>query len=123
LKGKILVAVICILLYAACAIVASKHHETQKAASAHHHDSARHNCAACHTLSRAEAESLLDRFGTVKDVRPAPVKGLYEVILQQGNRRMAVYVDFGKKHILAGRIYAIGTHKVTSPQPVAATVK
>jgi len=70
-----------ILVCTGCAMMAAQqNHETHKAISPHHHDTSRHNCAACHTLSKAEAEALLQSFGAVKDVRPAPVKGLYEVI-------------------------------------------
>jgi thiol:disulfide interchange protein DsbC len=117
MKRKIPVAVACFLLCAGCAMMASRHHETQKVASAHHHDAAQHNCAACHTLSKAEAETLLENFGVVKDVKLAPVKGLYEVTLQQGNQQMAAYVDFGKKLILGGPIYAIATRNMISPLP------
>jgi thiol:disulfide interchange protein DsbC len=113
-----------ILVCAGCAMMAAKQpHETQKVTSPHHHDAGQHNCSACHTLSKAEAETLLHRFGVVKDVRPAPVKGLYEVILQQGNRQMAAYVDFGKKLILAGPIYAIATRKMISPMPAELPVQ
>lgn len=117
------VVVIFVLLCAGCAMMASRHHETQKATAPHHHDAARHNCAACHTLSKAEAETLLNHFGEVKDVRPAPVKGLFEVTIRQGNRQMAAYVDFGKKLILAGPIYAIATRKMISPLPAEVPVK
>jgi thiol:disulfide interchange protein DsbC len=121
-KIPIIIALV-ILLCAGCAMMASNYRETQKAPPPHHHDAARHNCAACHSLSKAEAETLLKNFGEVKDVKPAPVKGLYEVILQQGSRQMAAYVDFGKKLILAGPIYAIATSKVISPLPVEVPVK
>jgi thiol:disulfide interchange protein DsbC len=125
MKRKIpLIITVFIILCAGCTLFAAKqHHEAQQAASPQHHDAVQHNCAACHTLSKAEAETLLSRFGVVKDVRPSPVKGLYEVTLQQGNRQMAAYVDYGKKLILGGPIYAIATRQIISPLPAEVPVK
>lgn len=120
---KISIIVLFILLSAGCAMIASKHHETQKVPSPHHHDEAQHNCAACHSLSKEEAKTLLNNFGEVTDVKPAPVKGLYEVTLHQGNQQIVAYVDFNKKLILAGRIYDIGTRKTMTPPPKKVPVK
>jgi thiol:disulfide interchange protein DsbC len=114
---KISVIVLFILLGAGCAMIASKHQETQKELSPHHHDEAHHNCATCHSLSKEEAKTLLKNFGEVKDIKPAPVKGLYEITFQQGNQQIAAYVDFSKQLILAGRIFDIDTRKMISPPP------
>lgn len=122
MNRKIPVVVQCILLCAGCAMAAAKHHETPQEISPHH-DAARHNCATCHSLSKAEAETLLKKFGEVKDVKMAPVKGLYEVTIQQGDRQMAAYVDFSKELILAGPIYAIATRKMISPLPAQVPIK
>jgi thiol:disulfide interchange protein DsbC len=120
---KISVIVLFILLGAGCTMIASKHHKTQKALSPHHHDEAHHNCAACHSLSKEEAKILLKNFGEVKDIKQAPVKGLYEVTLQQGNQQIAAYVDFSKQLILAGRIFDIGTRKMITPPPKKAPIE
>jgi thiol:disulfide interchange protein DsbC len=45
------------------------------------------------------------------------------VIIQQGDREMPAYVDFGKKLILAGPIYDIATRKIISPLPTEKPVK
>ncbi|MGD9247575.1 MAG: DsbC family protein [Desulfobacteraceae bacterium] len=113
---KIPVIILSILLCAGCAMMASKH-GTQKTIPPHHYDETQHNCATCHSLSKEEAKTLLNQFGEVKDVKLAPVKGLYEVTLQEGNQQMTAYVDFSKKLILAGRIYAINTRKMMTPKP------
>jgi thiol:disulfide interchange protein DsbC len=120
---KIAATVLFILLGAGCAMIASKHHETQKALSPHHHDEAHHNCASCHSLSKEEAKTLLKNFGEVKDIKTAPVKGLYEITLQQGNQQIAAYVDFSKQLILAGRIFDISTRKMITPPPKKVPMK
>ncbi len=114
---KISAIVLFILLCVGCAMIASKHQETQKVASPHHHDPAQHNCAACHSISKEEAGILLNHFGEVKDVKLAPVKGLYEVTIQQGNQQMTAYIDFSKQLVLAGKIFTIATRKLVTPPP------
>jgi thiol:disulfide interchange protein DsbC len=120
---KISVVVSIFLLCGGCAVIASKHHDTQKVASTHRYDAAYHNCAACHSLSKAEAGNLLKQFGQVQEVKLSPIKGLYEVTIQQGDRQMAAYIDFGKKRILAGRIYDIASRKIMTPLPTEVPVK
>jgi len=115
---KIPVIVLFILLCGSTAMRASKDHPTPKVSTTpHHHDATQHNCAACHFLSNEEAATLLKQFGEVKEVKLAPVKGLYEVTLQQGDRQMPAYIDFGKRLIIAGRIYTIATRKMMTPLP------
>lgn len=123
MNRRMSVIVLLVLLCAGCQKIESKHHEMQKVASLDHHDAAQHDCAACHSLSNAEAETLLKNFGEVKDVKLAPVKGLYEVTLQQGGQQMAAYIDFGKKRILSGRLFDITTRKLLTPLPKKVPVK
>jgi thiol:disulfide interchange protein DsbC len=77
-----------------------------------------HDCASCHTFSRDEAATLLKDFGEVKGVKLAPVKGLYEVIVQRGNRQTPVYVDFSKKLLIPSPIFDIALKRPVSPPPV-----
>lgn len=120
---SISVVVIILFLFGGCAQMASKHHDTRKVASSHFHDAAYHNCAACHSLSKAEAGDLLKQFGQVQEVKLSPVKGLYEITIQQGNRQMAAYIDFSKKLILTGRIYDIASRKIMTPLPAEIPMK
>jgi thiol:disulfide interchange protein DsbC len=114
---KISVIVIFMMLCGGCAMTASKHQETKKFAAARPYD------ADHHALTTAEAGKLLKHFGKVTGVKPAPIKGLYEVTLRQGNRQMAAYIDFSKKHILAGRIYDIASRKMITPLPTEVPVR
>jgi len=77
-----------------------------------------HSCASCHTLSRQEATTLLHDLGEVKEVKLAPVKGLYEVTMQRDNRLAIIYVDFGKKLLVPGPIFDIASKRTITPPPV-----
>lgn len=61
------------------------------------------NCAECHKLSIEEASKILDskaNQATVTDVRPSPIKGLWQITVTQGGNRFAVYVDFAKEYLI-----------------------
>ncbi len=53
-----------------------------------------HNCASCHSLLIEEAGTIFKGLGEVTAVKMSPVKGLYEVTVQQGNRQAVAYLDF-----------------------------
>ncbi|MFQ5585771.1 MAG: DsbC family protein [Thermodesulfobacteriota bacterium] len=64
-------------------------------------------CSACHTLTKEEAATLLktEQFkATIRDIRPGPVKGFWEVVIERGGKGFPIYVDFAKKHLIEGRI-------------------
>lgn len=75
-------------------------------------------CASCHSITLQEASGLLKEIGPVKDVKPAPVRGLYEVTFEQGGKTGTAYLDYGKKHIIAGQAFDIA-----SRQPVGGTAE
>ncbi|ACH38553.1 protein disulfide bond isomerase, DsbC/DsbG-like, one heme-binding site [Citrifermentans bemidjiense Bem] len=72
-------------------------------------------CASCHSITLQEAGSLLKGIGVVKDVKPAEVRGLYEVTFEQQGNSGVAYVDYSKKYIIAGQAFDIA-----SRQPVGA---
>lgn len=78
-------------------------------------------CASCHTLSNEEAGKLLlvEKFkAEVKEVRPGPIKGLWEVELTQNNKGIIVYVDYGKKYLAEGmRFIEIAKLSESAPPP------
>ncbi|MEW6213904.1 MAG: disulfide isomerase DsbC N-terminal domain-containing protein [Nitrospirota bacterium] len=68
------------------------------------------DCSKCHTLSRDEASILLKDLAPnlkVLDVKTSPLKGIWEVDIEIGNRKGLAYVDFSKKLLLSGAIIAI----------------
>lgn len=75
-------------------------------------------CASCHSITLQEASGLLKGIGAVKDVKPAPVRGLYEVTFEQQGQTGVAYLDYGKKHIIAGQVFDIA-----SRQPVGGSAQ
>lgn len=76
-----------------------------------------HNCASCHSLTVEEANKAFNGLGEVKAVKLSPVKGLYEITVQQGNRQAVAYLDFGKKLLVPGPIFDVTTKKSLTPPP------
>lgn len=73
-------------------------------------------CSQCHTMTVKEADELLSFAGvTVKSVKPAPARGLFEVFFEQGGKIGIVLVDFAKKHLIQGMVIDLATK-----EPVAA---
>lgn len=78
------------------------------------------DCASCHSITVNEAGSLLKGIGKVTAVNQAPVRGLFEVTVeQQGNTGFA-YIDYGKKHVIAGQVYDIASQKLVGGAASAA---
>ncbi len=64
------------------------------------------DCTSCHTITKDEAAGLLrtERFNArIKDIRMSPVKGLWQVEIEQGPKKFVVYIDFAKKYLVEGR--------------------
>ena len=77
-----------------------------------------HNCVSCHSLTTEEAGTIFKGLGEVKSVKMSPVKGLYEVTVQQGNRQAVAYLDFSKKLLVPGPIFDTTTKTSLTPPPV-----
>jgi len=72
------------------------------------------DCSACHSMSRNEAAAVLKEFdagATVESVAPAPVRGLYQVVVKKGADTGIVYLDFSGKFLISGRIIDTGHKK------------
>ena len=78
------------------------------------------DCASCHSITLQEATTLLKDVGKVKSVNPAPVRGLFEVAIEQQGNTGYAYIDYGKKHIIAGQVFDIASQKVVGGPATAA---
>lgn len=71
------------------------------------------DCASCHTVTKEEAKAVVSKLDpalTVDEVKPAPVRGLYEMVLKKENQIIGIaYLDFSKKYMIAGKIFDVGT--------------
>ncbi|MBW2452073.1 MAG: DsbC family protein [Deltaproteobacteria bacterium] len=62
-------------------------------------------CAECHSLSKKEAQTLLDGIvDQVIDVKLAEIPGMWMVEVEKDNRKLPIYVDFSKNYLLSGNI-------------------
>jgi thiol:disulfide interchange protein DsbC len=70
------------------------------------------DCTLCHTLSIKEASELLKSTGgTVKSIKYAPIKGMYEILVEKDGRQGLIYIDFAKKRLMQGFIIDLSTLK------------
>jgi thiol:disulfide interchange protein DsbC len=76
------------------------------------------NCIECHSLTPAEAKSILKNLGDVKSVQISPVKGLWELTLERDGRQAVAFMDFAKKHLIAGPVFEISTDTQSSTPPL-----
>lgn len=68
------------------------------------------DCLKCHTLSNEEAHKKLSGMipdANILEVRPGAVKGLWEIAVQTGGKKVIVYLDYSGKHLLAGNLFSI----------------
>ena len=73
------------------------------------------DCTSCHTLSIREASELLKATGgTVKSIKYAPIKGMYELLMEKDGRQGLIYIDFAKKHLMQGFVIDLATLKPVS---------
>ena len=70
------------------------------------------DCASCHAISLEEAKGILKEIGTVQAVKPAAVRGLYEVTLEKDGKTGIAFLDYGKKHIIGGPVFEIASLKL-----------
>lgn len=64
------------------------------------------NCQKCHSLSDEEVKFVLEKMkvsdAKILKVQMSPIKGLWEVAIEEKGKRGVFYVDFSKKYIVAG---------------------
>ena len=78
-------------------------------------------CAKCHSLTLKEANTLLAGVGVVKKVQLAPVNGLWLLELEKNGRQGVIFMDFGKKNLIAGTVFPLASAMPFEPAagPVA----
>ncbi len=72
------------------------------------------DCKSCHRISKEETIKILkslDPSVEVESVDFSKLKGLYEVVVKKDGKANILYLDFGKSHIVLGRIIDIVNKK------------
>lgn len=71
------------------------------------------NCQKCHSLSNEEVQQIFTKLqapdAKVIDIKMSPLKGLWEVTLDNKGQQGIMYVGFSKKYIVGGPIVEIDT--------------
>ncbi len=75
------------------------------------------DCASCHAITLQEANVLLKDIGAVKEVKPAAVRGLYQITIEREGKTGTAYLDYGKKHLIGGQIFEIASNRLVAAAP------
>ena len=71
------------------------------------------NCQKCHSLNNQEVQQIFTKLkapdAKVIDIKMSPLKGLWEVTLDNKGKQGIMYVGFSKKYIVSGPIFEIDT--------------
>lgn len=71
------------------------------------------DCGKCHTLSTQDVTAMLKKMNLahakVLEVKPSPVRSLWEVSIDDNGKRGLFYIDFSKKYVIPGPIIEAGT--------------
>ena len=69
------------------------------------------DCTECHKPDKKYVEALVKKIaptGTVTDIKASPIKGIWQIEVDAGDgKRGLLYMDFAKKHIIAGQIVPV----------------
>jgi thiol:disulfide interchange protein DsbC len=69
------------------------------------------DCTKCHSLTAEESQKILGKLGAAEakalEIRISPVKGLWEVVIEDKGQRGIMYVGFSKRHVIAGPIFDV----------------
>lgn len=81
------------------------------------------DCGKCHSLEQKEAEQILSKMkrtsAKVLDIKMSPVRGLWEVSVDDRGFRDVMYVGFSKKQIVRGTVIDIDQYAAkTQEKPV-----
>ncbi|HBG08247.1 MAG: protein-disulfide isomerase [Geobacteraceae bacterium GWC2_58_44] len=77
------------------------------------------DCASCHAITLQEANGILKDIGTVKAIKPAAVRGLYEITMERDGQTGVAYLDYGKKHLMNGQIFQVASRQVAGAPAVS----
>jgi len=71
------------------------------------------DCQKCHSLSKEEVHEIFTKIkapdAKVIDIKLSPLKGLWEVTLENKGQQGIMYVGFSKKYIVSGPIFEVDT--------------
>jgi len=83
------------------------------------------NCQKCHSLDTKEAQQILTKLKApdtkVLDIKMSPIKGLWEVSIENKDKKGIMYVGFSKRYVMGGQIFEIETSLNKTNETLAKT--
>jgi thiol:disulfide interchange protein DsbC len=79
------------------------------------------DCIECHKLDRKDADALVKKLvptGIVTDVKSSPIKGVWQIEVDAGEKHGQLYLDFSKKFLVAGQIVPVESIGKQTPRKV-----
>ncbi len=71
------------------------------------------DCKECHKINRQDVEDIFKKLNAkhirILDIRMSPVKGLWEVSMEDKGQRGVIYIDFSKNYAVTGSIISVQT--------------
>jgi thiol:disulfide interchange protein DsbC len=71
------------------------------------------DCKKCHSLSASEVQHILARLhaedAKVLDIKMSPIKGLWQVTVDEKGKKGVLYVGFSKEYVVGGPIFEVAT--------------
>lgn len=71
------------------------------------------DCQKCHSLSNQDVQQIFTKLNVpdaqVVDIKMSPIKGLWEVVLDNKGQKGLMYIGFSKKYVMGGQIFEVDT--------------
>jgi thiol:disulfide interchange protein DsbC len=71
------------------------------------------DCSKCHSLQKSEAQQILEKLhvsdAKVLDIKMSPIRGLWQIEVDNKGNRGVLYVGFSKKYVIGGSIFEVDT--------------
>lgn len=71
------------------------------------------DCMKCHSMSTQDVQQILTKLGAAEakplEIKLSPVKGLWEVIIEDKGTKGVMYIGFSKRHVVAGPVFEVDT--------------
>jgi thiol:disulfide interchange protein DsbC len=81
------------------------------------------DCQKCHRLELSEAQEILTKLKAPEakaiDVKMSPIRGLWEVTVENGGKKGIMYVGFSKQYVMAGTVIEVDTASNKTHESVA----
>ena len=71
------------------------------------------DCRKCHSLEQKEAQAILSKMNApdarILSIQMSPIRGLWEVAVENRSAKGILYVGFSKKYVISGSIFEVDT--------------